>query len=454
MADDFLKNAVDQVADIIDSAISSNDYSDLSRKIGSLMRDVVDSAGDAVKSAGDAVKTAAASDDYRSQGQKAAKAASERRARERAERERAAREKAAREREEEKYFAKADEATGSKIMSVIGAAGSVLFGLMTLLMGLFSSLQYSAFSDISGVLAVFMGILTVCSVAMFVSGRRAARKAVRFKSYRNLIMPKLYADVDDLAKQMNLPQETVVKDLEGFTKNGKIRQGHFDDTKTCFIASDELYAQYRSTAERAEKRRQAEAEEAKRQAAFSPEVQEILTKGNEYINMIHRANDEIPDELISEKLDRMELITRKIFDEVRVRPELAGKLNMFMNYYLPTTTKLVTAYKEMDRQPMQGENIRKAKQEIADSLDTINSAFETLLDSFFREQAMDVSSDINVMKMMMRQDGLTEDDMTAKRKARQQAAAQTAAAGQSAAQQTYSSGTAQAAGAVQTEQKK
>jgi hypothetical protein len=109
-----------------------------------------------------------------------------------------------------------------------------------------------------------------------------------------------------------------------------------------------------------------------------------------------------------------------------------------MNYYLPTTTKLVKAYEEMDSQPIAGENIQQAKREIENSLDTINDAFEKLLDSFFKEQAMDLSSDINVMKMMMKQDGLTEDDMAAAgRKAAQaqnQAQAQTAAASQAQAQ--------------------
>ena len=117
-----------------------------------------------------------------------------------------------------------------------------------------------------------------------------------------------------------------------------------------------------------------------------------------------------------------------------------------MNYYLPTTTKLVKAYEEMDQQPVEGDNIKNAKREIEKSLDTISDAFEKLLDSFFKEQAMDVSSDINVMKMMMQQDGLTEDEMTAaKRRADAAAQAQAASAPAAAAQaQTASASAAQA----------
>jgi len=433
MAEDFLKDTVDKVADIVDDAISSNDYTNLSREIGSLLREAVDSAGSAVRSAFDA-------SDMRSPGQKSAAEMQARYAAKREAERKAALERAAKEREEEKYFAKAEEPTGAKIRGFIGGAGAILFGFATMVLTVFTTmLSRYPFADFTAPLAVILGILTVCSIAMMASGRRAARKAVRFKSYRNLIMPKLYADVEELSREMQIPEKEVVSDLEGFTRKGMIRQGHFDDNKKTFIASDELYQQYRSSVTRAAEQKRAEEEEARRRSAFSPEVQEILTKGNEYIRMIRQANDDIPDQAISDKLDRMETIVRRIFEEVRERPELAGRLNMFMNYYLPTTTKLVNAYKEMDQQPLQGDNIQTAKKEIEASLDMINDAFEKLLDSFYREQAMDVSSDISVMKMMMKQDGLAEDDMTAMRRKQEMAAKQAKAAQQ---------GTAQAAGKV------
>ena len=226
-------------------------------------------------------------------------------------------------------------------------------------------------------------------------------------------------------------RDKVISELKDFTAKKMIRQGHFDAKETCFIASDEIYEQYKAAEQRAEYERQ-KAEAAEQ--SVSPEVRELLAKGNEYIRMIHEANDRIPDEEVTAKLNRMEQITRRIFEEVEKKPSLAGSLNMFMNYYLPTTTKLVKAYEELDGQEIEGENIRTAKREIENSLDTISDAFEKILDSFFKEQAMDVSSDINVMKMMMKQEGLTEDDLTAMRKAQaaKEAAARRAAQAQAA----------------------
>ena len=86
-----------------------------------------------------------------------------------------------------------------------------------------------------------------------------------------------------------------------------------------------------------------------------------------------------------------------------------------MNYYLPTTRKLVDAYRDLDREPIAGESIVKTKKEIEDTLDTINQAFENLLNSFFEEKALDISSDISVLHTMLAQEGLTGKDFDIKK---------------------------------------
>ena len=118
----------------------------------------------------------------------------------------------------------------------------------------------------------------------------------------------------------------------------------------------------------------------------------------------------MPGEEISRKLDKMEQLVQRIFDEVRIHPEVAPDLQKMMNYYLPMTVKLLDAYEEMDRMPVQGENIQSSKKEIEDTLDTLNQAFEKLLDSVFQDTAWDVSSDISVLHTLLAQEGLTDDD--------------------------------------------
>ena len=86
-----------------------------------------------------------------------------------------------------------------------------------------------------------------------------------------------------------------------------------------------------------------------------------------------------------------------------------------MGYYLPTTVKLLEAYADLDAQPVQGENIISSKREIEKTLDTLNIAFEKLLDDMFQDTAWDVSSDISVLHTMLAQEGLTVDGLSGKK---------------------------------------
>ena len=79
-----------------------------------------------------------------------------------------------------------------------------------------------------------------------------------------------------------------------------------------------------------------------------------------------------------------------------------------MDDYLPTTVKLLDAYRDLDAQPIQSETISQSKREIEGALDSLNVAFEKLLDSVFRDMAIDVSSDISVLHTVLAQEGLVE----------------------------------------------
>ena len=105
---------------------------------------------------------------------------------------------------------------------------------------------------------------------------------------------------------------------------------------------------------------------------------------------------------------RMEMIIGKIFDHVKKYPQKADRLSQFQNYYMPMTIKLVETYRDLDGQPIEGENIKKVKQEIEGTLDTINEAYEKLYDSMYQETAMDVSSDISVLRTLLAREGLTK----------------------------------------------
>ena len=137
-------------------------------------------------------------------------------------------------------------------------------------------------------------------------------------------------------------------------------------------------------------------------------VQDILDEGNKYIQHIRQCNDAIPGEVMSQKLYTLEDIMGRIFEQLKKHPESADDLQKMMKYYLPTTSKLIEAYKEMDGQPSYGDNnIAKTKKEIEDTLDVINAAFGKLFDDMFEDAAWDISTEISTMKTLLAKEGLT-----------------------------------------------
>ncbi len=193
-------------------------------------------------------------------------------------------------------------------------------------------------------------------------------------------------------------------------QKGWFLEGHVDEQGTCLITSNETYQQYLETQKQLELRKQEADPKVQLEENMSPEAQEVLRKGNEFLVKIRESNDAIPGEEISAKISRMEMIVQKIFERAGEHPEVIPDLKKMMDYYLPMTVKLLDAYEDMDGQPVQGENITASKKEIEETIDTLNIAFEKLLDSIFRDTAWDVSTDISVLHTVLAQEGLTEDD--------------------------------------------
>ena len=127
------------------------------------------------------------------------------------------------------------------------------------------------------------------------------------------------------------------------------------------------------------------------------------------LDALRSVNDAIPDEEMSDKISRLEAVSAKIFDKAKSDPDKLPRMRKFMDYYLPTSLKLLQTYAELDAQGVEGENISESKRRIEQTMDTLVHAFETQLDQLFQEDAMDVSADIDVMENMLRADGLAGD---------------------------------------------
>lgn len=292
-----------------------------------------------------------------------------------------------------------------------------------------TSIADAAFGIDSGYLTNMFTALSISFLVVGFSigslGVGKLKKINRFKNYLAAIGDKEYCNISDLAERAGKTKKTVIRDIRYMIKNGWFLQGHLDKQKTCLIITDQMYAQYcqlehqRIQEEKEDRERKAKKEKLKEEQIasrknLSPEVQKIIEQGDEYVKKIRACNDAIPGEEISEKIYRIEMLVDKIFDRVEQNPKCIDDIRKLMDYYLPTTVKLLEAYAEMDAQPVGGENIQSAKREIETTLDTLNVAFEKLLDSLFLEQVWDVSSDISVLNTMLAQEGLKEDGLKRK----------------------------------------
>ena len=142
-------------------------------------------------------------------------------------------------------------------------------------------------------------------------------------------------------------------------------------------------------------------------------LDKMLKDGKLALSEMQRLDDNIQDEKISADIQRLKEVCSKIFDQVKADPAKLPQIRKFMDYYLPTTLKLLNSYDRMGAQGISGENIDATMEKVAGMMDTIVKAFEKQLDSLFGAEALDISTDITVLETMMAREGLTEQELKA-----------------------------------------
>ena len=141
------------------------------------------------------------------------------------------------------------------------------------------------------------------------------------------------------------------------------------------------------------------------------ELDKMIADGKKAIAEMKRLDDSIADPTISAQIVRLQELSGRIFAQVEANPEKLPQIRRFMNYYLPTTLKILNAYDRMGEQGVSGENISSTMQKVETMKSTIVTAFERQLDSLFGSEAMDISSDMVVLENLMAREGLTEDQL-------------------------------------------
>ena len=237
---------------------------------------------------------------------------------------------------------------------------------------------------VGGALAL-LGVLA--GLVTFLIGRDRRKRYRRFEAYKKLIGSQQAVSIHAMSDVLGMDYKQVIRDLKEMINRG-ILEPAWLDLKTYRV----MLCDY------------AEPQPVEKKEEYVPRSARILQQ-------IKADNDLIADPEVSRKIDRIEILTRKIFAVVDKYPEKEKDLYRFLNYYLPTTLKALEQYARLEAQGLETPTIRQTKQKINGMLDELAEGYENQLDKLFEDEAVDITADIEVMRQMLRQDGLQEDDL-------------------------------------------
>lgn len=273
---------------------------------------------------------------------------------------------------------------------ILGAIGLVwgISSLGSLLAGGFSLLKYLKLA-LPLCVAAAGGVL-----AVYGSSRRKKRR--RFEAYLKLIGDQQAVSVHALADAVGVDYKKTLRDLQEMILQGILDPAWLDMKRYRLMLTDFQ-----------------EPEAAQPEQPPETETKEAcIGRSERILRQIRADNDLIADEEVSRKIDRIEDLTRKIFEIVDRYPDKEKQLYSFLNYYLPTTLKAMENYARLEAEGIETASIRQAKQKINGMLGELADGYEKQLDKLFENDVVDISADIEVMRQMLQRDGLKEDAIT------------------------------------------
>ncbi len=414
-------NLAEQISEAVKEAVESMDFSGLNERIRTTVKDTVDTVREAKDSVLDFGGYAKKRDNYQKKEKKAEKSRDadsdlSGSAKQTAD--------AAQTKDQLPAVTRPVRLPGTwsgPLKTVWGGIGTGLFGLTSLLF-------LPAVFHMSAAGGIFMGtaaaaeiiFLSLTGLCAFVlgSGIRTSGRVRRIRDYVKIWGDRSYIMLSELAEKTGQSVKQIRRDIR-FLLNGNLLPGsRTDDGETCLLLKDDAIALYegaeasRKEREETEARKKREEEWMAHASDDERRMYEFSRRSEEILEEIDNHQARITSGLMQDKIDRFELSLTRIFLCVKARPDKLRKTNRLMEYYIPSVMKLMAVYEDMEKQPVQGENISGTCQEIEDSMDTINEALEVMYDELFQEDALDVSADIKVLRAMLAQDGWTKTEFS------------------------------------------
>ena len=221
------------------------------------------------------------------------------------------------------------------------------------------------------------------------AGLRRQKQVRTFRSYLAMIGSRTTISISALSSAMGVSPAKVRDTLEDMLDDGFFPLGYLD------YGSDRLVL----TSDGIPDPPKEEEKPAQEEPAEDPQ--------NAILEEIRAINADIDNPKLNQQIDRIGVITAKVFEYQRSHPQKSNQLHSFLSYYLPTTLKILRAYAQLEDQEVDGENISAAMERIEGMMDKVVEGFEKQLDQLFQGDALDITADVEVLERMLAKDGLS-----------------------------------------------
>ena len=319
--------------------------------------------------------------------------------------------------------------TGGPVEMGLGISAMILFGGLTLVFGISATASVGVLAGITSALCKICLPFALAGIGLFCHGKYSKNRAGRLKQYDKACRDKSYIMIDNLIQSTGIEEKLLRKDIHFILDRSLIPGLSMDEKETCLLFTEEAKKWYedaeqariqreleelqrKQEEEELERKKQEGSKEERALICFKEEMQHFFTD-------LHENQQAIDSDQMQEHMRGIEELLSQILACVEEHPDMMSSTGHLISYYLPCMSKLLKTYEDLEEQPIQGENIQKTKREIEESFETIRTALTNMYDEMFRAVSMDISSDIQVMKAVMAQDGLhdqisgqgvTEDD--------------------------------------------
>ena len=133
-----------------------------------------------------------------------------------------------------------------------------------------------------------------------------------------------------------------------------------------------------------------------------------VTTALRQLETLSRVGNAVANRQVKEQCNSIIQVSKEILERVMKKPEKMPSIRRFLTNHLPTTLNLVEEYVDMENQRTKGSNIHASMKKIEDALELMEQALKKQLDGLFGSAAMDLDVDVDVLKNVLKKDGLIE----------------------------------------------